>query len=241
MHRPVTTVIAATLGAACSATSTRGAAPTGHVHHAHGEAAHAVDRAAAHASHHGFANADELARVLDDPARDAWQRPGEIVEALQLAPGMTVADVGAGTGYFAVRLARAVPAGEVIATDIEPEMVRYLHERAQREHLSNLRAISSPQSASGLSPASVDRILIVHVWHHLADRVAYARDLGAALRPAGRLFVVDFSLDAHRGPPATMRVSPASLIAELEAAGLSAVVSPVTLPDQYLVEAHRRR
>ena len=148
-----------------------------------------------------------------------------------------VADVGAGTGYFAVRLARAVPAGEVIATDLEPDMVRY--ERARREQLPNLRAIRATPTASGLAARSVDRIVVVHVWHHLADRVAYARDLSAALRPGGKLFVVDFSLTSPRGPPANLRLAPEAIIAELAEAGLAAKLSPVALPDQYLEEASR--
>jgi ubiquinone/menaquinone biosynthesis C-methylase UbiE len=178
--------------------------------------------------------------VFDDPARDAWQRPGEVLRALELESAMTVADVGAGTGYFAVRLARAVPRGEVIATDIEPDMVRFLNERARREGLTNLRALQGTHSASGLAAGSVDRILVVHVWHHLGDRKAYARDLAAGLRPDGRVFVVDFQPTAHRGPPVETRVAPEAVIAALESAGLSASVSPVVLPDQYIVEAHHR-
>lgn len=182
-----------------------------------------------------------MAKVLDDPERDAWQHPDAIVQAMKLAPAMTVAEVGAGTGYFAVRLARAVSEGEVIGTDVEPAMVRYLEERARREQLPNLRATVATHRTSGLSAASVDRILVVHAWHHLGGRVSSARGLGAALRPDGKLFVVDFAPDAQRGPPAPLRLSPESLIAELEAAGLSAAVCPVTLPDQYIVEAQRRR
>jgi cyclopropane fatty-acyl-phospholipid synthase-like methyltransferase len=189
--------------------------------------------------HHGFADADAWTKVFDDPARDEWQRPDDVLRALDLAPTMTVADVGAGTGYFAVRLARAVPAGEVIATDVEPDMVRFLDERARREHLSNLRAIRATQTASGLAGQSVDRILVVDVWHHLADRIAYARDLSAALRPGGKLLVVDFTLAAHRGPPPNLRLPPEAIIADLTAAGLVATLLHVALPDQYMVEARR--
>jgi arsenite methyltransferase len=189
--------------------------------------------------HHGSANADAWARVLDDPARDAWQRPEDVLKALELAPTMTVADVGAGTGYFAVRLARAVPAGEVIATDVEPNMLRYLDERARDEQLPNLRTVRATQAASGLAAHSVDRVLVVHVWHHLADRVGYARDLAEALRPGGKLVVVDFSPTAPCGPPVSHRLSPEAIIADLAAAGLTANVSPVALRDQYIIEAHR--
>ena len=189
--------------------------------------------------HHGFAGAEAWAKVFDDPARDAWQRPDDVLRALDLAPAMTVADVGAGTGYFAVRLARAVPAGVVIATDLEADMVRYLGERAHREGLANLRAARATATASGLAARSVDRILVVDVWHHLADRAGYARDLAAALRPGGKLVVVDFTLAARRGPPAQHRLPPEAILADLRAAGLTAAASPIALPDQYIIVAAR--
>lgn len=192
-----------------------------------------------HGHGHGFADANEAAKRLEDPARDEWQRPDEVVRALELTPAMHVADVGAGTGYFSVRLARAVPQGEVVATDIEPNLIHFLTERAQREHLSNLRATLATPTRSGLAPDSADRILIVHVWHHLDHRAEYARDLAAALRPTGKLFIVDFTKDAERGPPPEMRITPEAMMKELTAAGLTANLSPVTLPGQYIVEAHR--
>ncbi|MBX3220624.1 MAG: class I SAM-dependent methyltransferase [Labilithrix sp.] len=234
----MTAFLAATVGGACGSASTRAAAPKGDDPHPVGSDHGARSRDHEHA-HHGFADADAWAKVFDDPARDTWQHPADVLSALELAPTMTVADVGAGTGYFAVRLARAVPEGEVIATDVEPDMVRFVNERARREQLPNLRAVRATPAASGLAARSVDRILVVHVWHHLADRVAYARDLAAALRPGGKLFVVDFSLTARRGPPMNMRLGPDAVVADLVVAGMVAKLSPVSLPDQYLVEAHR--
>jgi arsenite methyltransferase len=193
-----------------------------------------------HAHHGAFADANALTHVLDDPERDAWQRPDDVLRALECKPTMTVADVGAGTGYFSVRLARAVPRGKVIATDLELNMMRFLNERARKEKLTNLHALKATRKSSGLAARSVDRILVVHVWHHLAHGDEYARDLAAALRPGGRLFVVEFSLTARRGPPASMRVAPKSIITALESVGLAARVSPITLPDQYIVEARQR-
>lgn len=223
--------LAATFGGACTP-SARVAVPSGHEGPEHG-------RQHGPGAHHGFTDAATWADVLDAPDRETWQRPEEVVRALELEPTMRVADVGAGTGYFAVRLARAVPAGEVLATDVEPDMVRYLNERAHREKLPNLRAVQSTHTATGLAAASVDRILVVHVWHHLDERERHARELAAALRPGGKLMIVDFSLAGHRGPPAHMRVPPEVVVAELASAGLSASVSPVALPDQYIVEARR--
>lgn len=205
----------------------------------------AHDHAGHHAGHHGgsmphrFEHADEWAKVFDDPTRDAWQQPDRVIAALALAPAMVVADIGAGTGYFAVRLARAVPAGSVIATDVEPDMVRYLTERAKRDGLANLRAVATPPDSPELAPASVDRVLVVDVWHHLGDRVAYAKRLAAALRPGGRIAVVDYKLDATRGPPPKHRLAPDQIAADLRAAGLAVEIAPVELSQQYIVIGRR--
>ena len=205
--------------------------PHGHATHAHGD----------HPGHGVYGGAEQWAQRFDDPTRDAWQRPDDVIRLLNLTPTMTVADVGAGTGYFSVRLARAVPDGQVIATDLEPDMIRYLAERAGREQLPNLRAQLATPSTSGLAASSVDAILVVHVWHHVAARASYARDLAAALRPGGTLLIVDFKPDAANGPPMNHRVAPDVVVAELAAAGLDAKVSSVDLPGQYIVEAGRRR
>ncbi len=189
---------------------------------------------------HRFEHADEWAKVFDDPARDAWQQPDVVIAELALTPAMTVADVGAGTGYFTVRLARAVPQGEVIATDIEPDMVRYLGDRAKREQLANIRPVLAGADDPKLAPNSVDRILVVDVWHHVGDRVAYARGLAAALRPGGKLAIVDFTQEATHGPPKHHRLAPEAIVRDLQAAGLDASISPTKLPEQYIVVGTRR-
>lgn len=189
---------------------------------------------------HRFENAAEWAKTFDDPERDAWQQPEVVVAALALAPGMTVADVGAGTGYFTMRLARAVPQGQVIATDIEPDMVRYLGERAKKEQLANVHPVLAGAADPKLAPASADRILVVDVWHHIEDRARYAAGLAAALRPGGQVAVVDFTQEAHRGPPKEMRLLPEAIMTDLRGAGLEAQLSPTKLPDQYIVIATKR-
>lgn len=244
MQPLLTATLAAALGTACCSASPHvatqreshvSAQAAGSHAHGHEPAGHDVG-----GHHHAFTDADAWTRVFDDPSRDAWQHPDEVLRALELEPTMTVADVGAGTGYFSARLARAVPQGEVIATDLEPDMVRFVSERARREQLPNLRAVLATQAASGLAPSSVDRILVVHVWHHLPGRREYARGLSTALRPGGRLFIVDFSPGADRGPPAIMRLAPEVIIADLESAGLSASVSAMAPPGQYIVEGRLR-
>jgi SAM-dependent methyltransferase len=189
---------------------------------------------------HRFDDAEAWAKVFDDPARDAWQHPDDVVAALGLSPDMAVADVGAGTGYFTIRLARAVPRGHVIATDLEPDMVRYLVERAQREKLGNVRAVLATGDDPRLEATSVDRILVVDVWHHVADRGAYAKGLANALRPGGQIAIVDFTQEATHGPPREHRLRPEVIIADLRAAGLDASLAPTGLPDQFIVVGTRR-
>ncbi len=191
-----------------------------------------------HQMHHRFEHADQWAPIFDDPKRDAWQQPDKVVAALALAPGMTVADVGAGTGYFEKRLATAVgDKGAVIAIDIEPDMIRYMGERARRERTPNVEARLATADDPKLAAASVDRILIVDTWHHVGDRVAYGKQLAAALKPGGAVFVVDFTLETAKGPPRHHRLAPAQVIDELAKAGFKAAVVEVGLPDQYVVKA----
>ncbi len=196
---------------------------------------------AAHEAGHGprghrFERAAEWTAVFDDPSRDEWQRPRDVVAALGLAEGMTVADVGAGTGYFEPWLSRAVgERGVVLAVDVEPDMVRHLGERARREGLTRVRALLSSPDDPNLAPASVDRVLVVDTWHHVPDRPAFAARLRDALRPDGRILVVDFRPDARRGPPAHHRLSAAEIARDLESAGLVAREVGPALPEQAMV------
>jgi len=206
---------------------------------AHGESTNPPRAAHPGGMPHRFDHAETWAKDFDAPSRDAWQQPDRVLAALELGPKMVIADIGAGTGYFAVRLARAVPDGQVIATDIEPDMVRYLGERAHREQLPNIRTVLATADDPQLPPASVDRILVVDVWHHLADRTRYATGLARALRPGGKIFVVDFTQEANHGPPKHMRLAPAAIVADLQSAGLTAAVDPTQLPDQYIVSGSR--
>jgi SAM-dependent methyltransferase len=213
-------------------------APTEQAHPAAGGHAAGGHSHAHHEGHHRFEKADDCAPMFDDPKRDEWQQPDRVVSALALAPGLVVADIGAGTGYFEKRLAAGVgTTGSVIAIDVEPDMVRYLGERAQREGTPNVEPRLAAMDDPKLAPASVDRILIVDTWHHVGERVAYAKKLAAALRPGGFVVVVDFKLDSTRGPPKAMRMPPEKVIEELGQAGLRASVVDAGLPDQYVIKA----
>jgi predicted methyltransferase len=187
-----------------------------------------------HTHQHSFGDAEKWAHVFDDPERDAWQKPHQVIQALALKPDASVADIGAGTGYFAARLANMLPQGTVYAVDIEPAMVKYLGERAQREKLANLKPVAGAAGDPRL-PAKVDLILLVDVYHHIEERERYFRKLAASLKPGGRIAVIDFRLDSPSGPPKAARVPPERVKAELAKAGYDLAAEHGFLPRQYFL------
>ena len=186
---------------------------------------------------HDFHDAKHWATVFESPERAKWQKPDEVVSALELKPGQTVADIGAGTGYFTRRFAAAVgPDGEAIGLDIEPAMVEYMKQDAARRHLKNYIARLSKPDAAGLAPHSVDLIFFCDVYHHVPGRIAYLKQLAAALRPGGRIVIIDFHRSAPVGSPAAMRIPRQQAIAEFGQAGYRMVGSKDFLPYQYFLE-----
>jgi SAM-dependent methyltransferase len=168
---------------------------------------------------HTFDDPERYAKAFDDPARDAWQMPLRVIDALALKPGQKVADIGAGTGYFSVRLAASPARPTVFAVDLEPAMVAHLAKRAAAEHLPNMTAVQAAANNPNL-PEPVDVVLVVDTYHHIPNRVAYFADLKAKLRPGGRLAIVDFRKDAPGdGPPAEFRFSADQIGGELAQAG----------------------
>jgi len=133
-----------------------------------------------------FDDAEKWAKVFDDPQRDALQKPDEVLDALHLQGTDKVADIGAGTGYFSVRIAKRVLEGKVFAVDIEPDMLRYLGERAHREHLSVLVPVRATADSSNI-PELVDVVLVVDTYHHIDNRVSYFAKLRDSLVPNGRV------------------------------------------------------
>ena len=185
-----------------------------------------------HTHQHSFRDAERWAHVFDDPKRDAWQKPHEVIEALALAPDAVVADIGAGTGYFAVRLANMLPKGRVYAVDVEPDMVKYLGERAKRERRANLVPVQGEAGDPRL-PQKVDVALLVDVYHHIDDRRAYFGKLRGMLKPGGRVAIVDFKLDSPQGPPRAARIAPEAVVAEMKEAGYALARTHAFLSYQY--------
>ena len=200
---------------------------------------HHMDGSSNGAFHRKFQDADKWAKEFDDPERDAWQKPEEILDALHLKRTSTVADIGAGTGYFSVRIAKRIPEGKIFAADVEPDMVGYLGERAQREHLTNLVPVQASADAANL-PEPVDVVLVVDTYHHIGNRTQYFAKLKPSLRPGGRLAIVDFKADSPSGPPAQYRIAPARVTEELDAAGYSLVETLQFLPRQYYLVFRKR-
>jgi ubiquinone/menaquinone biosynthesis C-methylase UbiE len=222
-------IVLAQLGAGCASAASDHAGPD--------------DAAAAHdhhhdTAHHEFSDVTRWTKEFDDPTRDAWQKPDEIVKLMRISAGMTVADVGAGTGYFERRLDAAVGAqGHVIALDVEPNMVDFMRDRFAKEHLASSEARVCPYDSTGLEPRSVDRVLVVDTWHHIDHRDAYSKHLASILKPGGLVAIVDFTLESDKGPPPAHRLKPETILADLNAAGLDAQLADETLPDQYVVVA----
>jgi SAM-dependent methyltransferase len=191
--------------------------------------------AQSHQTHqHSFGGAEQWAQEFDDPKRDTWQKPHEVIQALALKADAVIADIGSGTGYFSVRLAHMVPKGRVYGVDIEPDMVKYLAERAKREGLKNLIAVTG-SPGDPLLPEKVDLILMVDTFHHIEDRDRYFRTLHDSLKPGGRIAIIDFRMDSLDGPPKSARSRSDGIKAELNRAGYTLVQEHAFLPNQYFL------
>jgi len=183
---------------------------------------------------HSFGGAEQWAQIFDDPKRDAWQKPHEVIQALALKPDAVIADIGSGTGYFSVRFANMTPKGRVYGVDTEPDMVKFLAERAKREGLKNVTAVTGTPDDPRL-PEKVDLIILVDVYHHVGDRERYFRQLQNSLKPGGRLAVIDFRMDSPEGPPQSARIAPERVKDGLKRAGYTLAQEHAFLPNQYFL------
>jgi ubiquinone/menaquinone biosynthesis C-methylase UbiE len=172
-----------------------------------------------------------------DPARDAWQKPDAVVAALGLQPGQVACDVGAGPGYFTLRLGQAVgDRGRVYAVDVEPKILDALREKLAASGLRNVTPVLGLADDPLLPAAACDVILIVDTYHHFPERTAYLGRLTRALRPGGRIANVDFhKRETPVGPPLDHRLAREVFLAEAQAAGLVVAAEPTFLPYQYFI------
>jgi precorrin-6B methylase 2 len=143
----------------------------------------------------------EGAAWLDRPEREAEEAPSKAIAALGIAPGAVVADVGAGSGYYTVRLAHVVgPGGRVVATDLQPGMLDLIRAKIERQGLTNVTLVQGRSDDPNLPPATFDLIVLVDVYHELASPQVFVRKLREALKPDGRLVLIEFRLEDPRVP-----------------------------------------
>ena len=160
--------------------------------------------------------------LLEAPDRHEWQKPEQIMDTLRIAEGSVVADLGAGSGWFTVHLARRVgPNGVVYAEDIQPPIIDFLGQRARRENLTWVRPILGTFTDPRLPSGAVDAVVIDDVFHELEDPVTFFRNAAKSLKPQGVIGVVDFLPGGGGpGPAADDRPDPQAVIKAAEAAGL---------------------
>ena len=187
-----------------------------------------------HKRDHSFGGAKKWAKVFDDSKRDAWQKPHEVIGVLALKPDAVIADIGSGTGYFAVRFAYMVPKGRVYGLDTEPDMVKYLADRAKRDGLGNLTSLKIAPVEPKL-PEKSDLVILVDVFHHIDRRERYFEKLRASLKSDGLVAVIDFRIDSTEGPPKAARIAPEQVKAEMKKAGYVLDREHGFLPNQYFL------
>lgn len=185
---------------------------------------------------HGPPDVASYIRALEDPGRDAYQMPDAVIRTLALAPNAVVADVGCGPGYFTRRLARAVPTGMVFAVDVEPRQLDRLNQHLTAENITNVVPVLAPVDDPRLPPGRVDLILVVDAYHHFDDRAGYLGKLARALKPDGRLVIIDYhKRELPVGPPVAHKMAREQVIEEVENAGFRLIDEPTPLPYQYFL------
>nr|WP_321412694.1 methyltransferase domain-containing protein [uncultured Allomuricauda sp.] len=186
--------------------------------------------------HHS--SVDNLIKNFESPERDAYQQPDKVMEYLGDLQGKTVMDIGAGSGYFSVKLADK--GAKVIAADVDDEFQEYLNQRIAENHLENIELRKIPYDGPALKDREADMVLIVNTYHHIENRPDYFAKVKRGLTGNGELFVIDFfkTEDVPVGPPMHHKVSIDAVVSELKKAGFTSFEVVVDLlPYQYIVKA----
>jgi ubiquinone/menaquinone biosynthesis C-methylase UbiE len=208
------------------------------------DSSHAADATTYRAtSHRRFNDVAHWTRVFDDPRRAEWQKPEELVRALSISPGMKVADIGAGTGYFSALLSKAVgESGAVFAVEVEPKLVEHLRARAEKEGSRNVVPVLASAGNPRLPAGMIDLVLFSDAYHHVDDRAHYLETVKASLTLTGRIAIVEWK-------PGRLPVGPQEeehkiprdqLIRELKSVGFALMSAPDFLPYQWLLVFGRR-
>ena len=177
--------------------------------------------------------------LLEPPDREAWQKPEQVMDALYVGEGSVVADLGAGGGWFTIRLARRVwPNGTVYAEDIQRLMIEAIQRRVQREGLTNVKPLlgTGVDPFPGLAPSTLDAVLIVDAFHEMAEPVVLLRNVARTLKPQGRIGIIDYREgEGGPGPGPDERVPPSVIVAKAKEAGLTLDREETFLRFQYFL------
>ena len=179
--------------------------------------------------------------ALERPERDQHQQPEKVIEALNLAPGMMVIDMGAGSGYFTRRLAKAVgEKGQIIAIDVEQKMLNYNKRELEKLGLADrVRFILAEKEGPTFSGNNADMVFLCDVYHHLEDQIDYLANTKPALKPNGRVVIIDYYADARSGTLGFSKrhlVPKEQVIKDMKQAGFTFVKEHTFLPRQYFLE-----
>ena len=206
-------------------------------HHQHGHH-HGNDSTAGSANAYMHqSSTEQLVQRFEGPERDAYQQPEKVLDLLGSIEGKTIMDIGAGSGYFSVKL--AARGAHVIAADVSEELQAYLRERIAKDRLQDIELRLIPYDSPALKDAEVDLVFLANTYHHIEDRTAYFRQVRQGTKPGGELVIVDFfKADLPVGPPVDHKVALDTVITELKEAGYTSFQVEVDrLPYQYIVRA----
>ena len=185
--------------------------------------------------HHRFEDAEKWADIFENPERDAWQKPDEVIRSLELPADAVIADIGSATGYFPVRFARVAIQGQVYGIDVEPTLVDYLNTRAKKENLPNMLSILGEPNDPKI-PEKADLVFLCNTYHHIQERGDYFENLKKYMQPGGRLVIVDFKKgDLPVGPPDKHKLAPDDVLLELKDVGYRHITHDLQLPYQYVL------
>jgi ubiquinone/menaquinone biosynthesis C-methylase UbiE len=192
---------------------------------------------------HGRPFKPEDLGLLEAPDRDVWQRPEDIMDALGIGDGTVVADLGAGGGWFTIRLSpRVGPNGIVYAEDFQPQMIKVIERRIALEGLKNIRPTRGTADDPHLPAGQLDAALMVDAFYEVQKPSVFLRNLAVSLKPNGRLGIVEFTKDGGGpGPPMDVRVDPVDVIRDAEAAGLRLLKRETFLRYQYMLVFGKRQ
>jgi predicted methyltransferase len=174
---------------------------------------------------------------LEDPKRDAYQKPHEVLAALKIKPGEVIADIGAGSGYFTFRLSHFVgDKGKVYAVDVSPDMIRHINRRIRETKTTNIVSMLADTDDPLLPDRSVNRFFICDVWHHVENQTKYLSLMKKMLKPGGEVVMIDFhKKDLPIGPPPQMKIAREDLIKQMEKNGFRLIKEHTFLPYQYFL------